>query len=87
MVMHIEYGKADSSRWNLDRQAIELEAIAGEEIFAVFVFREFIEGRWGEQSSPSALLDTAKAHFDEIIQEAGELISMGAAQDGEIQIN
>jgi len=61
--MRIEYSEASSWHWNLDRQAIELEAIAGEEIFGVFVSRSFIEDFWGEQSSPSALLNTARAHY------------------------
>jgi hypothetical protein len=82
----IEYGAVGTWHWNVDRDAVEFEAIAGEEIIAIFVAREFVERRWGKMASTENLLQTAKEHFHTIIDEAGHLVRIGAAQNGEIRL-
>ena len=79
--MALNYGRADYWRWNSYRQTVEFTVYRDDKPIRCKISRECIEDNLDNPQTHEALLEAAKAHFDQITDIAGMLITSERFED------
>jgi len=71
----------DSWRWEYTHQEIQFYAWRNAALMMCRISREAIENRYGHAPTPTAHLQAARQHVDEIAERFDELLAQGRFED------